>query len=92
MTRSSVASVLAAVGVLAIAVALSGCPSAENKPAKQQPAQWPVRQQAAPAAKPAAEPQPLTQETEETDEKPRDLGQPLVDDPGKLVRDRKSVV
>ena len=112
MTRSSVASVFVSVGVLAIAAALSGCPSAENKPAKQQPAPRPVQQQAAPAAKPAAEPQPmpkeqgqampeakteakaqpetpqteLTQETEETVEKPRDLGQPLVDDPGKLVR------
>ena len=108
--RSSVAGVLATVGVLVTAVALSGCSSAENKPAKQQP----VQQQAA-AAKSAAEPQPmpqeqgqaapeakteakaqpetpeteLTQETEETEEmneKPRDLGQPLVDDPGKLVR------
>lgn len=69
-----------------IAVALSGCPLAENKPAKQQPAQRPAQQQAAPIANPAAEPQPLTQETEDTNEKPRDLGQPLVDDPGKLVR------
>ena len=101
---------LAAVGMFVVALLLSGCPSAGEKPAKRPTA----GQTAAPAAKSAAEDQrfgkrgrpgrlrrarcpapaaqpespekDLSQELEEVAEKPRDLGQPLVDDPGKLVR------
>ena len=87
----------ATVGVLLIALLLSGCPSAGEKPAKQPPAgqtktaaarQTKVRNAAAggdeAAAKPESPEKDLSQELEEVAEKPRDLGPPLVDDPGKL--------
>ena len=83
-----------------IALLLSGCPSAGEKPAKQPTAgQTKTAAEARPksetqqppagteaAAKPESPEKDLSQELEEVAEKPRDLGPPLVDDPGKLVR------
>ena len=58
-------------------------PAAEAKP-KPETQQPPAGTE--PAAKPESPEKDLSQELEEVAEKPRDLGQPLVDDPSKLVR------
>ncbi len=90
MTMSTIAKCtgfLATVGVLVIAVVLSGCPSANKKPAKQQPTRPEAASEAEPVGEPAAKPElPEDKFAEPTTEKPRDLGQPLVENPDKLVR------
>jgi hypothetical protein len=91
----------ATAAILAIAVSLSGCPSAGENPAKPQPtgheAPPPAHSQAGPAAekppttgsKPAKTESPekdLAAEMQQVGEKPRDLGPPLVDQPERLRR------
>ena len=77
------------VGAFAVAVLLCGC---EKKPIRQ-----PTELEGSSNAKPATEPQAtevdpqspeidLSEELEQVGEKPRDLGRPLVDDLGRLVR------
>lgn len=101
MTMSIVAkrtSILASAGVFLIAVVLSGCPSAAEKPGQQSSA----KSDAAPVAKPQALPKkekqaaadsdatdflpPGSAVSEEMQEKQRDLGPPLVDNPDSLNR------
>jgi hypothetical protein len=96
------ARLFAAVGAIAAALTLSGCPSPNEKPSPQPPSTKSVdeRRPAAPAtetakqaaagAKTAAKPQTpekdLSQELERVAEKPRDLGPPLVPNRNQLVR------
>ena len=87
---------VAAGGLLAIAMLVGGCSSAENKPAqpsptpqatapaaKSQPESKTEQQEPAPqtAPKPESPEKDLSGELEEMGEKPRDLGPPLVDEP-----------
>jgi hypothetical protein len=92
----------ATLGMSAIAVLLSGCPTAEKKPTSQtppkqatttevkpQPAQEtkkPTQEAEKTVAKPKSSEKDLAEELEEAAEKPRDLGPPLVDDSAELVR------
>lgn len=105
MTMSIVAkrtTLLASMGVFLIAVVLSGCPSAAEKPEQQSPAKPENGADAKSAAK--SQPSPKKQQpaaadsdatdflppgsavSEETQEKPRDLGPVLVDNPDSLNR------
>ena len=101
MKMSTVArgqSVLSGVWVLAIAIVLCGCPSAETKHDQKEPLRKQTDSTAGPAAesrpepdiekppKTSAEPEALvTEAAVEAGAKPRDLGPPLVDNPSQLT-------
>jgi hypothetical protein len=91
----------ATAGALAVAVVLGCCPAGDKGPAKSPategetapaksqpvPATSPQAPAAAqPAAKPASPEKDLAKELEQVEEKPRDLGPPLVDHPNRLTR------
>jgi hypothetical protein len=91
-----------AAGIVVVAVVLSGCcpasdkgpatsPSTEGETApaaKSQPASAtpPVAAPGQPSAKPQSPEKDLAKEMEQVEEKPRDLGPPLVDHPNRLTR------
>lgn len=77
----------ATIGVFSVAILLSGCPSATEKP-KAEPA-TPTAKQATPERLPKPKAKPIAgkdtlPDTEPVPERARDLGKPLVDDLGQL--------
>jgi len=91
-TAAGRAGILASTALFLLALALCGCHAAEEKkPAKQTkapPSKPKVEQskEVPPAAKLGDKKEAPAEELEATEEKPRDLGQPLVDASAKLVR------